>query len=76
MASTVAVVRPHGNRTTLGMVTPVVSTRKQEKNMMITNFVTNLVIAELLNGRACPHVGLCRSENSLREGNEQTDTSR
>ena len=52
------------------MVTAAVSIWKQEKNVTVTNLVTNLVIVELVGGRARPHVGLCHGENPLRGENE------
>ena len=72
----VVVLRPHGDwKRGAGMVTPAASIRKQEKNVTVTNLVTNLVIIELVDGRAPLHVGLCHCENPLRGENEQSDTS-
>ena len=75
VASTVAVVCLHGDQKTPRMVTPAASTRKQVENAIITNLVTNLVIVELMGGRARSGLGLCHGENSLRGEIKQTDTS-
>ena len=61
---------------TPGMVTPAASTRKPEKNEIMTNLVTKFVIVELTNERARSCLGLRHGENSLQGENEQTDTSR
>ena len=55
-----------------GTVTAAVSTRKQEKNVVITH----LVVVELRTERARRHVCLCDHEHSLQSGKERTDTSR
>ena len=62
----VAVLRHRGDRKkTPGMVTPAASTRKPEKNEIMTNLVTKFVIVELTNGRARSGLGLCHGKNSL-----------
>ena len=62
----VGALRPRGDRKkTPGMVTPAASTRRPEKNEIMTNLVTKFVIVELTNGRARSCLGLCHGENSL-----------